>query len=507
MPLRVRCRCGQELTLRYSEWVYIFLVITLLALLANTTAVVLLIMNFREMKGTVSPSVSPSDRDKARPVVAKDEVPNEAETPAKFDDPRPSVSSASFTAGAEQLPAVEVELTEGGVSLFSSPRPAVESLLEQLELLPHASRSLNEPDGSGPPTETLYDGPKLIRLLLLKESRRDLGTTCAYMIDPDPLIRVAAMEQLLVEGESLGQDAENRRLLTPIVAGARDYLRRERPGRRILELFELTEDGDGDANAAERQPEKHHWSAARERVEKRAADLPGHAQFERQLALIEKQGADFLFVLDTTRSMDRPLAHFKKAAAWLVRALEWGVPETRVGLLLYKDEVDAIVGLSPQPSKDLLPHVLSVEASGGGDVPEGVYTALRTSLELGKIAWRPRAVKHVVIIADQPSRYAEKQAFESLAAASHRQGGFFIHLLGVGSPSTGAKIPFFADFARCGGGRYSSCTNSAQLGEEALVCLFGNDHRRLLKRLPRLLRYLFLNEVNEESEVREVSDK
>jgi hypothetical protein len=51
MPVRVKCRCGQELTLRYGEWVYFLIGLVLLCLVSNSVALLLLYFRLEELSG------------------------------------------------------------------------------------------------------------------------------------------------------------------------------------------------------------------------------------------------------------------------------------------------------------------------------------------------------------------------------------------------------------------------------------------------------------------------
>ena len=530
MPLRVRCRCGQELIVRHSEWVYFCLVLMMAAVLVNTTALVLLVFHRQGDEASAAevpprsaerdetgdetgdqakasarvPARSPGALEKGPGALEKGAVPapsEEAPPPADtltadadIADP-PDIPFPSDTSDPSAIPpppdaSRPLESIAGLPKQALTPRAgsgrAVERLLEQLELLhPASSESTpRAPEASPvPPPRMLYPGPKLLRLLLLGEAGEDLEIVCAALADPDPLIRMAALDRALAALASPPAAAERRRL-GPLVGAARGHLETVADGRRLLKLLQLPR--------GERVPElrDERWSEISGRARRLVEGLTGRGALVERLASFAKQGADVLLAVDTTRSMDGALEPVKETAAWLLPTLEWAVPGARVGLLTFKDDVEEIVALSPRPSRDVLPRILALEARGGGDVPEGVYSALRAALELGRVAWRPEAIRHIVIIGDQPPRYEEKRAFESLASACHRQGGFSIHLLGVNADEGSGGVPFFADFAAAGGGRSATCRRET-FGLEALACLFGSRSRPVAEKLPRLLQRLF----------------
>ena len=50
MAVKVRCRCGQELQLRYGEWVYVLLGLVLLCVVLNALGLLLLYLRLDELQ-------------------------------------------------------------------------------------------------------------------------------------------------------------------------------------------------------------------------------------------------------------------------------------------------------------------------------------------------------------------------------------------------------------------------------------------------------------------------
>jgi len=70
VPLRVKCRCGQEVVLRFNEWVYALFGLLVLSLLVNGTALVLLVLrlsSLEEARAAASPRPAPAARESREP--------------------------------------------------------------------------------------------------------------------------------------------------------------------------------------------------------------------------------------------------------------------------------------------------------------------------------------------------------------------------------------------------------------------------------------------------------
>jgi hypothetical protein len=111
---------------------------------------------------------------------------------------------------------------------------------------------------------------------------------------------------------------------------------------------------------------------------------------------------DLVLVLDVTRSTAGQLARLQAAAGDLVGRLD-GV---RTGLVVYRDEGEAFVVRTFAPTSDgagFAAALGAVTAEGGGDTPEGLVPALA---ELGRVAWRPDAIRLAVVVGDAPPHLA-----------------------------------------------------------------------------------------------------
>ncbi len=120
-------------------------------------------------------------------------------------------------------------------------------------------------------------------------------------------------------------------------------------------------------------------------------------------------GADIAFVFDTTGSMWDEIDAAKAQATQLAQEWLTFFPNGRVALVEYKDHGDSFVarvdlGLT-NVVVDFQSAVNALSASGGGDYPEAVNSALMTALN--GLDWRAGAIKTAIVIADAPGKDPE----------------------------------------------------------------------------------------------------
>jgi hypothetical protein len=130
---------------------------------------------------------------------------------------------------------------------------------------------------------------------------------------------------------------------------------------------------------------------------------------------------DLVFVMDATGSMDDEIRDVQANLLGLVRILERLAPSLHVGFVAYKDRGDEYLArdfpLTPMRGANLgriQSFVESLEAGGGGDVPEPVAHALQIATAMN---WRPRAEGLIVVIGDAASHQPDwGTAFGSASA-------------------------------------------------------------------------------------------
>jgi hypothetical protein len=94
MPLRVKCRCGQELVLHFNEWVYALIGLLVLCLLVNGTALVFIASSLSSIRAQPVPLKTETAAAPASPAETREEPPAEPEALAAGNPSERSAASA-----------------------------------------------------------------------------------------------------------------------------------------------------------------------------------------------------------------------------------------------------------------------------------------------------------------------------------------------------------------------------------------------------------------------------
>ncbi|MEW5814130.1 MAG: VWA domain-containing protein [Spirochaetota bacterium] len=163
-------------------------------------------------------------------------------------------------------------------------------------------------------------------------------------------------------------------------------------------------------------------------------ELPVEFPFSRS---IEKAvPLDIVFVMDTTGSMGEEIERLKTTIQLIhlnLTALT-AKPKIRFGMVLYKDIHDEYITLIIPLTEDLKHFQASldrVEASGGGDTPEDLQSALKDTIQT--IKWNTTGIRLAFIITDAPPHLDYGQAYTYVKAVQEaRERGIKIFSVGTG---------------------------------------------------------------------------
>ncbi|HSV98161.1 MAG TPA: VWA domain-containing protein [Spirochaetota bacterium] len=145
---------------------------------------------------------------------------------------------------------------------------------------------------------------------------------------------------------------------------------------------------------------------------------------------------DIVFILDTTGSMGEEISRLKSTIEIInlnLASLSTR-PKIRFGMVLYKDKDDEyltkIVPLTGDLDK-FRSELDRVNASGGGDEPEDLQSALQDTIK--KIAWNTDGIRLAYIITDAPPHldYGQEYTYAT-AAKDARRAGIKIFSVGTG---------------------------------------------------------------------------
>jgi len=149
---------------------------------------------------------------------------------------------------------------------------------------------------------------------------------------------------------------------------------------------------------------------------------------------------DLLFILDTTGSMGEEINRLKNTIEIInlnLTSLSLK-PDVRFGMVLFKDRGDEYVTRVVPLTNDLdqfRTELNKVVASGGGDGPEDLQSALHDSLK--DIKWNQNGIRLAYIITDAPPHldYGQKYTYVN-AVHDARAAGIKIYSVGTGGLNT-----------------------------------------------------------------------
>jgi len=477
MALRVKCRCGQELSLRFSEWIYAIVVLLVLSLLVNGAALVFIAV--RLDRGDRSKVASPAGEPAGEGAPGRTTRVAEGEKAGADSLPVPAV--ADVMPVEPPVAASLVEKPPPPTTPAAEPRPAEGKPV--VEAKPAVRMFL--PDLRHP----------IERLLVLTHAE-NLRLVSLFLRDEHPLVRRGA----LVRAAGLpspSAPAELREVLILALPAAPRFLA-DAGGREFLLRLGIDDRGDDPRSWLQWGQETLGGALHGEPPETLLATLRSRAEGLRASSTAFRaigalagtdggkgvEGLDVLFAIDTTESMEMPLGEVRKAE-WLFPALAGGFSGLRIGLLLYGDEVTAAVpfNFDPSASREAL---AAAKAVGGGDVPEGVLEALKAALQLGRFQWRPEAAKHIVFVGDGPPPRAEIQPLLGLAQQCHAEAGFRIHAVSVNPEESKGPTISFPEMAAAGGGRAVTAP-AGEVAREVFLAIFPSEARQELERMLPLL--------------------
>jgi TolB-like protein len=161
-----------------------------------------------------------------------------------------------------------------------------------------------------------------------------------------------------------------------------------------------------------------------------------YVKFDNSRPELKNIPIDILFILDTTGSMGEEISRLKNT----IEIINMNIvsiptkPKVRFGMVLYKDKGEEYLTKVIPLTGDLdefRTELDKVEATGGGDEPEDLQSALSDAIK--KIKWDNNGIRLSFIITDAPPHidYGQKYTYVN-AAHDARQAGIKIFTVGTG---------------------------------------------------------------------------
>jgi hypothetical protein len=155
-------------------------------------------------------------------------------------------------------------------------------------------------------------------------------------------------------------------------------------------------------------------------------DTVNRIELKADRALPARRTVDLAFVLDTTGSMAEEIEAVKSTINTVATKLQNEQVDLRIGLVEYRDRVDAEVTHVYPFSTDATAFGASVRqlhAAGGGDYPEDMQMGLQTAVD--NLQWSSTSIARLaVVIADAPPHrdYRDERSYADTAKRAAARG-------------------------------------------------------------------------------------
>ena len=229
----------------------------------------------------------------------------------------------------------------------------------------------------------------------------------------------------------------------------------------------LTIDGKPQASAPKLSP----WNVQQEDAEVNFYIL--------NKALAPEKRADIAFIVDATGSMGDEIDFLKKDLMDILDRAKGGLSgiELRTGAVFYRDKEDEYVTkFSPftDDYRKTIQYISMQYATGGGDLPEAVHTALEAGLQ--NLAWNTSARARIAfLVLDAPAHQDHQGVVESLQASVREYARQGIKLIPVFCSSPSKECEFMCRFfAVLTGGTYVFLTDDSGVGGDHLEPSVGD---------------------------------
>ena len=229
----------------------------------------------------------------------------------------------------------------------------------------------------------------------------------------------------------------------------------------------LTIDGKPQASAPKLSP----WNVQQEDAEVNFYIL--------NKAQAPEKRADIAFIVDATGSMGDEIDFLKKDLMDILDRAKGGLGgiELRTGAVFYRDEEDEYVTkFSPftDDYRKTIQYISMQYATGGGDLPEAVHTALEAGLQ--NLAWNTSARARIAfLVLDAPAHQDHQGVVESLQASVREYARQGIKLIPVFCSSPSKECEFMCRFfAVLTGGTYVFLTDDSGVGGDHIEPSVGD---------------------------------
>lgn len=196
---------------------------------------------------------------------------------------------------------------------------------------------------------------------------------------------------------------------------------------------------------------------------------------------------DISFVIDATGSMEEEISFLQNNLKYIINNIMLNEPELkiRLGATFYRDRGEEyIVRHFPLSAKidDVIQNIQEQSANGGGDTPEALDEALKTTIIQGN--WSEKSCTRILfLILDAPPHYSA-QYLEEIHNYIYKASEKGIKIIPIAAPGVDVDTEFLLRFmAMATNGTYTFITNPPENYNQAVEPTVGNFQVEYLQNL------------------------
>ncbi len=201
----------------------------------------------------------------------------------------------------------------------------------------------------------------------------------------------------------------------------------------------------------------------------------GAEEFGKMISRLQKDGLDIVIVFDSTGSMKGEIDEVKARIQRIGNALTQMIRKTRISICTYRDKGDDyIVKGIPLTNNigKIVTFLNTIDAKGGGDMPEAVDEGLRWAIENN--TFNRSARKVILVFGDAPPHANKSITCQKWASEfRNKQRG----VVSTVTCRSAEKLEEFVAIARIGGGESFLTSNEREIMKQLMILVFGSQHR------------------------------
>ena len=201
----------------------------------------------------------------------------------------------------------------------------------------------------------------------------------------------------------------------------------------------------------------------------------GAEEFGKMISRLQKDGLDIVIVFDSSGSMKGELDQVKSKIQRIGTALTQMIRKTRIGICTYRDQGDDyVVKGIPLTSNigKIVTYLNTINAKGGGDLPEAVDEGLRWAIQNNKFNRSARKV--ILVFGDAPPHANKSVTCQKWASEFRNKQRGIVSTVTCRSPK---KLDEFVAIAQIGGGESFLTSNEHEIMKQLMILVFGSQHR------------------------------